>query len=97
MAFYDVAQLQYDTDFRNRVTACYVTESPTDAAPMEWTVAHIWQIASAPGFGDKYAYAVLTGIENPGRQESVISDNEILAAVQAVLTMGATRDTTGLA
>lgn len=86
MALYDVAQLQYDNEFRDRVTACYVTEVPADNEPMVWMGQHIWQIASAPGFGDKYGYAVQIGTPNPGRDQSVISDAEILSAVLAVNT-----------
>lgn len=84
MAYYDVASLTLDYDFQQRVTACYVTEEPTDSEPSQWMMKHIWQIASAPGFGDKYAYAVNTGVQNPGRDEAVISDGDILSAVQAI-------------
>ena len=85
MAYWDVSQLAIDQDFIARVTACYQTEVPTDTQPMLWTNSHAWQMAAAPGFGDKYAYAVATGVEHPGRAESVISDADLLSAVQAVM------------
>jgi len=85
MAYFDVAALSADLDFRDRVTACYVTETPTDNEPVNWMGDHIWQIASAPTFGDKYASAIAGGVDHPGRDQSVIADGEILSAVQAVL------------
>jgi hypothetical protein len=84
MAYFDVATLTADGDFNNRVTACHAVEDPTDPRPMVWTADHIWQIAAAPGFGDAYASAIVSGVPNPGRDPAVISDNQILAAVQAV-------------
>ena len=84
MAYIDVATLTTDNDFRSRTTACYVTENPSDNAPVSWTNDHIWQMASSPGFGDAYAYALLSGVQYPGRDPSVISDPMILSAVQAI-------------
>ncbi len=83
MAYYDIALLSADNDFLDRCTACASTEGEPD--PRNWTIDHQWQLAATPGFGDKYSYALATGIENPGRQESVISDGDILSAVQAIM------------
>jgi hypothetical protein len=83
MAFYDVSLLAADNDFISRTRACATIEGIAD--PMEWTNEYIWQMAATPSFGDKYQYALATGIENPGRQESVISDADILSAVQAIM------------
>lgn len=85
MAYYDVSLLSNDNDFRNRCTACYSAERPSDNGPTGWVADHAWQLASTPSFGDKYAYAIATGVPAPGRDESVISDGDILAAVQAIL------------
>jgi hypothetical protein len=82
MAYSDVALLSADNDFINRTRACVVTEGEAD--PLGWTSDHIWQMASAPTFGDKYAYALLNGVDRPGNDQSVISDPEILSAVQAI-------------
>jgi hypothetical protein len=84
MAYWDVAQLQADPDFRDRVTACYATEHTESSEAFSWTQVHIWQMAGAPGFGDAYAAAILNEVPNPGRDPSVIPDVDILAALQAI-------------
>lgn len=82
MSYYDISLLAADNDFIMRTRACVATEGEPD--PIAWTNEHIWNMAGTPGFGDKYSYALATGVENPGRNESVISDGDILAAVQAI-------------
>lgn len=82
MAYSDIALLTTDNDFIFRTRACSSTEGELD--PIEWTNEHIWQMASMPGFGDKYAYAILNGVARPGNDQSVISDPEILSAVQSL-------------
>ena len=82
MGYYDVSLLAGDNDFIQRTRACAATEGETD--PVGWVNDHIWELAGTPGFGEKYSYAIDTGVENPGRNESVITDGDILAAVQAI-------------
>lgn len=82
MGYFDVSLLASDGDFIARTRACVSTEGETD--PINWTNDHIWEMAGTPGFGEKYSYAINTGVENPGRNESVITDGDILAAVQAI-------------
>lgn len=86
MAYYDIAQLSNDGDFLQRCIACAVVEKIADAE--QWVAVKRWNLAAAPGFGDAYTYAILTGVENPGRAQEVISDNQILAAVQALVNAG---------
>ena len=43
-------------------------------------------MAATPGFGDKDSYALDTNVPRPGWDESVISDADILSAVQALNT-----------
>lgn len=86
MAYYDVSLLAADGDFTARVTACYTTETlgqSLDILPPQWASEHAWQIAAAPGFGDAYASALASGVPNPGRDQAVISDPQVLSAVQA--------------
>jgi hypothetical protein len=87
MAYFDVAMLHADPDFLTRVTACYAGETLGTAGeePNAWTVEHAWDVASAPGFGDAYASAVASGVENPGRDQAVVSDAQILSAVQFII------------
>lgn len=88
MAYSDVAALSSDHDFSLRTQACYATEPGTDAfgdGPANWQAEHAWAMASQPGFGDAYASAVESGVERPGNDPAVISDAQILGAVQALL------------
>jgi hypothetical protein len=85
MAYYDVALLSGDADFLYRVTAAYATdhlEIANEAA--SWAEQHRWNLAAQPGFGDAYASAIAGGVPDPGRDPSVISDAQILSAVQAI-------------
>lgn len=82
MAFSDIALLNSDSDFIQRTRACAATEGEAD--PVGWAQDHQWQMSATPGFGDKYATAVLNGIVRPGNDQSVISDGDILSAVQAI-------------
>lgn len=89
MAYYDVALLSSDSDFLARCAAAYSVDTLGDADrtnPSDWANTHGWDLASAPGFGDAYASAVAGGVPNPGRDPAVISDAQILSAVQFLLT-----------
>lgn len=85
MAYSDVAALAADYDFQLRVAACVATEDASVSSPPGWAADHAWQVAASPGFGDAYASAVAGGIERPGNDPSVISDAQILSAVQPLL------------
>ena len=84
MAYSDQALLSADLDFINRLAACAAVE--VDLAgeqPVTWSVENVWFIAAAPGFADDYASAIAAGVERPGNDQAVISDAELLSAVQA--------------
>lgn len=86
MTLYNQSLLAEDQDFLARTTACVSTQPELGGEdPAMWAYARRWLMAAAPGFADKYSYAIDTGVENPGRVEEVISDTEILAAVQYLL------------
>lgn len=80
MAYYDGHLLAQDEDFQARCGFC------ADVEGWGWYSAQeaIRRLAASPGFADAYAYALATGVPNPGRDESVISDAMILSAVQAL-------------
>jgi hypothetical protein len=87
MSYNDVAALAADTDFRVRIAACYSTERPTSAVhPLTWADLYQYTIAGAPGFGDAYASALAGNVENPGKDEGVITDAMLLGAVQGLLS-----------
>lgn len=69
-----------------RVTAAAAAEGIEN--PTAWAVGHMWDIAAQPGWSDDWDYAVdnATVNANPdvGARTDVISDQKILAAVQAL-------------
>lgn len=92
MAYYDVSLLTQDGDFQQRVAAAYATETVDevdDINPSAWMNAHIWDMAAQPGFGDAYASALAGNVQNPGREQAVISDGQILSAVQHLMSLEA--------
>lgn len=92
MAYHDIANLSQDTAFVRRVSACYAVEtlgSPTAEEPNGWAYAHSWAMAAQPGFGDAYAYAVANGNPSPGSDPAVITDAQILSAVQSLMAPAA--------
>lgn len=90
MSYNAQAALSQDGDFRNRIAACAAVEVDLDMQATAWADAHIWEIAAAPGFADAYASALAAEVPRPGADESVISDAQILSAVQAVPAPDAT-------
>lgn len=86
MAYFDVSLLASDLDFRSRVAACHATETPGDSADSyQWAADHGLDIAAQPGFGEAYASALAAEVPNPGSDPSVISDAQILSAVQPLI------------
>jgi hypothetical protein len=84
MAYYEVSLLARDPDFQSRIAACYGTETMAQD-PESWALMHQWIMASQPGFGDAYTYALNSGVPNPGRDPAVITDAQILTAVQMII------------
>lgn len=83
MSYSTLFQLATDSGFLHRVTACAATQGITQAD--KWADDNRWVMAAQPGFDDAYAYAVNTSVEDPGNSPVVITDEQILSAVQAVL------------
>lgn len=85
MAYSDQALLSNDADFAQRIAACAAVEIDLgDVHPVTWAAANQWTIAAAPGFADKYASALAAGVPRPGWDPAVISDGDILSAVQTL-------------
>lgn len=82
MAYSDISLLAADSDFIQRTRAAAATENIPD--PVQWSLDHQWDMAAIPGFGEKYAYALDTNVPRPGWEESVISDADILSAIQFI-------------
>jgi hypothetical protein len=84
VAYWDVAQLSNDVDWQTRVAACVAVEGDISDDPTQWAFDQRWQLAAQPGWADAYAYAVQTGVPDPGRDPAVITDSQLLSGVQAV-------------
>lgn len=83
MSYSSQAALSRDGDFMLRIAACAQQEiTLNEQSAIDWATENIWEVAAAPGFADKYEYALATGVPRPGNDESVISDAEILSVVQ---------------
>lgn len=80
MSYNTIAKMAYDPDLRRRLYACAGQEDIP--FPTHWVDDNIWTIVSNPEFEAAYAYALGTGVPNPGQDEGVISDAVILAHVQ---------------
>ena len=59
-------------------------EAPGIEQPEALASVHMWRIAA--DIAAAYAYAVATDLPNPGKDEAVVTDAAILAAVTAILT-----------
>lgn len=79
-------QMAGSQSLRDRITACAAVEGEAD--PTGWTNNNVWKIITQPGWQDNWQYAVDNANDNvnpdTGRRTDVISDAEILSAVQAV-------------
>lgn len=85
MSYSSQSQLANDTMFRDRVSACAAVEVPHSHQPVQWMLDHIWWISAAPGFADAYEYALNSDVPNPGNDPAVITDAQILGAVQVIV------------
>jgi len=70
-----------DPAFQGRVTACCAKEGA--ASPQARMTEVIWFVCTRTDIEDAYAYAMNSGNPNPGGDETVITDQMILSAVQA--------------
>lgn len=85
MGLYEGWLLANDQDFMNRVGYC----AEVEGFGFESGIEQRMRIAAAPTFAEKYASALAGGVEHPGRDQSVIGDADIRAAVQVALGGGA--------
>lgn len=83
MSYKIMAEIAASGSLWRRVTACAWQEQVTDH-PGEWASASMWSLAVQPGWDDAWASAVAAENPDPGDDEAVITDEQILAAVQAI-------------
>lgn len=85
MSYNTQARMAQDEDLKLRVTACVATQNV--GKPVEWAENNMWNLSATPGWDEKYNYAVDSGVDRPGYDMGVLSDNDILSGVQARLTV----------
>jgi hypothetical protein len=93
MSYLTQADLADDGDLRRRVTACAALEGIPE--PEAWAYAHRWELSAQPGWDAAYEYAINAEVERPGADAAVISDQQILAAVQTLREVDHGADHTG--
>jgi hypothetical protein len=81
MTYSTIAQCANDFAFQSRVTACIAQEGIDP--PGVNMAAYMWQISTAKDIEDAYAYALNVNNDNPGGDDTVITDGMILSYVQA--------------
>lgn len=88
MSYATQSQLAKDEDFIARCNACAAQEldPATKTNPLAYVYANIWTLAASPGFDAAYESAIAGGIARPGWDPAVISDGQILSAMQALIT-----------
>lgn len=90
-----ISQIATDGNMNDRVRACAAQEGVEDYAA--WTLANQYRWAASPSWGEKWAYALETHPPDPtgdtppyqpGADAGVITDADILTAVQALAPAG---------
>lgn len=82
MSYASIAAITKSASLFDRLTACAATEGAPKPY-VDWVYERIWDLAATPGWASAWASAVANGDADPGANESVITDQMILSAVQA--------------
>ena len=85
MSFNHIADAASDSDLRRRVAACFAQQTTGTEQPEALASVHMWRIAADNDIAAAYAYGVDSNVERPGRDEAVVTDAAILAAVDAIV------------
>lgn len=88
MTYQNIANIAQDGLIQRRVLACAFEQKIDN--PLQWVADHQWMLAAQPGWADKWASALQNHAAEPdyqpGSDEAVITDADILAAVQTLNT-----------
>lgn len=80
-----VVEMAKDRDLLERIAAAAAEQG--QEAPDQWAAYNMWKIAASPGWADSWDYALraynVNQNPNTGQRDDVITDQAILAAVQA--------------
>jgi hypothetical protein len=86
MSYTDIADMAGNGDLRERIAACAAIEGVTDPHPRQWADQNQWEVVAKSDWEAAWQYAREVGtIERLGRDEGVINDGMILAAVQPLI------------
>ena len=85
MTYNAIAAAAQDHDLRQRVAACFAQETTGPEQPEALASVHMWRIVANGPIADAYSYAVATNVPNPGKDEAVVTDANILDAVAAIV------------
>jgi len=90
VSYNTVADMTDSTSLIRRLSAAAAQEQGAGAVldpldPGGWAYTYRWHLVSAPGWADAWASAETSGNPDPGRDEAVITDAQILSQTQAVL------------
>jgi hypothetical protein len=78
--------ISQDTDLRNRAAIAVAEQGTIPAGEEEhWVFQHCRRLGTQPGWREAWESALANGVENPGADPAVITDGQILAAVQVLL------------
>jgi hypothetical protein len=72
-----------DPSLTERIRSCYAQETRTD--PVTWVYNNRYVWAASPEWDVKWEYAVNSDNNNPGADNTVITDGDILATVQQLI------------
>lgn len=90
MSYLTIAILKQDPWIRDRVTACLAVEG--HPSPETWVMEHAWALAAQPGWASAWESALAANPDapdyEPGRDQAVITDAQILSAVQSLTAGG---------
>jgi hypothetical protein len=87
MSYNTIAQSANDYDLLRRVAASAAQEG-VEGDAIQWANEHIWQVVTASDIEAAYASALIALNPAPGKDESVVTDGMILAAVQPLTVEG---------
>ena len=92
MSYNHIADAAQDSDLRRRVAACFAQQTTGTEQPEALASVHMWRIAANGPIADAYSYAVAANVPNPGKDEAVVTDANILAAVAAIVAPAAVEE-----
>lgn len=84
MSYNTIHQCANDEAFQNRLVACAAQEGE-ESPEYSMSVKLRWPVSSLTDIEEAYEYAVNSDNPNPGGDDTVITDAQILSAVQYIL------------